>query len=73
MESLGVSGKEPVHFFGGFQVAVGGTLALEADVIDRAAFANAGQDVLENAAVRMMEEHVVGHDGLHSDLDGELG
>ena len=72
-QCVGMSGEQAMHLRRPLQVTVGGPLALEADVVDRAALPYAGQDVLENAAVGVMEQDVVGDDGLHAEPDRELG
>ncbi|MNC64612.1 hypothetical protein D3C75_1148310 [compost metagenome] len=42
---------------------VGRSLAPEADAVDGAAFADAGEDVLQNAAVGMVVEDVIDDHG----------
>ena len=44
-------------------MAVGVALAPEAGLVDRNAFADAGDDILQDAALGTVEQHVVGRDG----------
>ena len=62
-DGVGVAGVKPADLVRGFQVAVGEALAPEAGVVDRAALADAGEDVLQDAAAGGVVEHVAGHDG----------
>ena len=58
--------EQPGHFRGRFQAAVDRALAPEAGLLDRAAFADAGDDVLQDAPLRHVIEHVAGRDGGHA-------
>ena len=57
-----VAGEQAGHFLGRLEVAVGKALALEAGGLDRAALADAGDDILQDAALGMVEQHVAGGD-----------
>ncbi len=58
--SFRVAAKEAVHFLRGFKVSVRMALAAETGIVDGAVVADAGDDVLQNASSRHMEQHVVG-------------
>ena len=62
--------EEPRHLGRGLQEPIGEALAPEAGVIDRAALANAGHDVLEHPALGRVIEHVVRRDGRHASRTG---
>ena len=48
------------------------TLALEADIVDDDAFADAGDDVLQDTPAGFVEEHVVGGNGGDPHAGGEI-
>ncbi len=62
-----------MHFLGPLEVAVGEPAAAEAHLVDRAAPADAGDHVLKDAPVGVMEQNVVGHDRSHPMAPGRLG
>ncbi|MNQ36086.1 hypothetical protein D3C85_495980 [compost metagenome] len=57
-----------MHLDGLLQMPVGGTLAAKADAVDGATFPDAGEDVLQDAAVRMVVEDVVDDHGRDAGL-----
>ncbi len=59
-------GEQARHFFGRLQMAIGEALAAKADLVDGAAFADAGQHILQHAPLRRVIEHVAGRDGRHA-------
>ena len=70
-ERLRIAGEQPVHLRGGLEMPVAGALAPEAEVVDGAALADAGDDLLQDPPRRMVEEHVTGDDGAHPRVRGE--
>ena len=65
-QRLGIVAEQPRHLGGALEVAVGEPLLAEACLVDGAAFADAGHHVLQDAAVRGVEQHVTGDDGRHA-------
>ena len=61
-QRLAVAREQPQHFRRGLQIAVGVAVALEADIVNRGPFADAGDDILQEAPLLVMEEHPVGDD-----------
>jgi len=61
----GVALEQPQRFPGRAQVAVEGAFAPEAGVFDGAALADAGQHVLQDAALRHVVQHVAGGHARH--------
>ena len=61
------------HFLGRLQVAIDRAFPPEAGVVDGAAFADAGQHVLQDAALRRVVQHVAGGDGGHADAGRQVG
>ena len=57
---VGVAGEQPRHLGRRLEVAVGEALAPEPGRVDGAALADAGEHVLEDAALRRVVEHVAG-------------
>ena len=54
-------------------MAIGRALAAEAGIVDGAALADAGQHILQNAALRHVIQHVAGDDGRDARLACEIG
>ena len=71
-DGLGPEPEQPRHLFGRLEVAIGVALAPEPDVVDDDAFADAGDDVLQDAATGDVEQHVVGGDGGDAKAGGEV-
>ena len=65
-QGLGITVEQARHLVGRLKVAIGMTLAPEASVIDGDVVADAGDDILHHAAGRLVEQHVIGHDGGHA-------
>ena len=61
-----MAGEQAGHLCRGFQVAVGVALAAETGLVDRAAFADAGHNVLQHPSLGHMEQHVAGCDHGHA-------
>ena len=57
----------------GFQIAIGIALAPEPGIVDRAAMANTADDILQNAPLACMEQHIVRHHAAHAIERGETG
>ncbi len=55
-----VTGKQPVHLFRRFHIAVGVALAAETGLIDGAIVPYAGDDILQHAPLRHMKQHIIG-------------
>ena len=55
-----IARKQAGHFGGRFQMTVGEAFALETGIVDRGAFANAGHDILQDAAAGCVIQHVTG-------------
>jgi hypothetical protein len=62
-----IARKKPGHLFRRLEVSVRMPLAPEADVVDGGAIPDARHDVLKDAPVRFVEEHVVGRDRRHAE------
>ena len=62
-DRLGPAREQARHLLGPLQMAVGVALAPEAGIVDRNALADAGDDILQDAALGAVEQHVVGRDG----------
>ena len=62
-ERVRVAREQPPHLVRRLEMAVGKTFAAKARVVDRAAFADAGDHVLQDAAVRRVIQHVAGRHG----------
>jgi len=58
-----VAALEPGHFLRGFEISIGMTLTPEPGVIDGTIVPDAGDDILQDAPRRDMEEHVITDDG----------
>ena len=67
-QRLGIAAEEPRHFLRRFEIAVGMALAAEAGVVDGAIVPDAGDDILQDAPRRLVEQDVVGDDGRHARL-----
>ena len=61
-ERLGIAAEEPVHLLRRLEEAIGMALAPFAERVDRHVVPDAGDHILQHAAVRLVEEHVVGDD-----------
>ena len=72
-QGLGVFGEEAVHLLRRLEVPVGVAFAAEAQFIDGAAITHAGHHVLQQSTFGVVEQHVVGDDGLDAGLGGEVG
>jgi hypothetical protein len=62
-----------MHLARRLEMPVCGPLATKADVVDRAAFPDAGEHVLKDPAVGVMEEDIIGDHRLHAERGGEFG
>ncbi len=71
-QCLRIPGEQPRHLLRRLQVAVGVPLPEEAGFVDGAAVPNAGDDVLQHAAARNVEQHVVGDHGRNPGPRGEV-
>jgi len=69
-ECIGVALEQPFHFMEWFQCAVSGSGEAETGFVDAAAFADAGEHVLQDAALRGVVEHVAGRDRRDAGLPG---
>ena len=67
-----IAAEQPVHLVRRLDVAVGVTFASIAEGVDRDVVADAGHDVLQNAATRLVKEDVVRHHRGHAHLRGEV-
>ena len=65
-QRFGIAAKEPGHFFGRLEIAVGMALAAKAGVIDGAIVPDAGHHILQDAPRRDMEQDIIGDDGRHA-------
>ncbi len=72
-QGLRIFGEKAVHLLGWLQMPVGVALTAEAQLIDGAAVADAGDHVLQEPALGMVEQDVVGDDGQHTGLGGQVG
>ncbi|MCY1221743.1 hypothetical protein D9M72_338120 [compost metagenome] len=70
---IGVARKEPRHFLGRLQVAVGVPLTAETGLIDGDVVSYASNDILQDAPLRRMKQHVVGDDRRHADRRCQVG
>ncbi len=64
---------QPVHLLRRFEVAIGVPLTPFAQRIDGDVVTDTGDDVLKDAAVGRVEQHVVGDDGRHPHPGREVG
>ncbi len=71
-QGLRIAGEQPVHFPDRLQVPVGRPAPAKAHVVDGAAFPNAGDHVLQDAPIRVVEQDVVGDHGGHPRLGRHL-
>ena len=71
LDGMRMLAEEAVHLLRRFQVPLGRGEAVEAQLLDRAAEANGGDDVLQRAAVGDVIVHVVGGDEAHLHPGGE--
>ncbi len=70
-ERLGRSAEQPRHLGGRLQVALGIGFEQPAGLVDRHVLADAGDDVLQRAALGRVIEHVVDGDQRHAGLRGD--
>ena len=63
---LRMTAEEPCHLFRRFQMPIREALAPKSGIIDRAALADAGDDILQDAARGDMVKHVAGSDRGHA-------
>ena len=68
-----MTGEQALYVVRRFEVAVDKALAAEAGVVNRAAVSDAGEDVLQDAALGRVVEHVAGGDRGDSFPCGEVG
>ena len=61
-DGVGPAGEQARHLGGRLQVPLGVGFEPQARLVDRAFLADAGQHVLQRAAVRRVIEHIVGRD-----------
>ena len=71
-DGVRVAGEQPGHVLGRLQVPVGVALPPEPGGIDGAAFPDAGHHVLQDAPLRMVEQHVAGGDERGAGLPAHL-
>ena len=72
-DRLRIVREQPRHFSCAFQVPLGIAIEPEAGLVDGAGLADAGENILQAAARRLMVEHVVGRDERNSRGFGEGG
>jgi hypothetical protein len=72
-QGLGEFGEEAVHLLRGLQVAVGVAFPPEAQLIDGAAVTHAGDHVLQQPALGMVKQDIIGDDGMNASLGGDVG
>lgn len=63
-QRLRISRKQTLHFFWWLQKPIRVALPFKSNIVNRRARPDAGDDVLELAAGRLVEQHVIGDDGL---------
>ena len=62
-QRLGIAGEQAVHLVRRLEISIGMALAPVAELVDGDAVADAGDDILQDAPARLVEQHVVGDDG----------
>ena len=72
-QGLGIFGEEAVHLFRRLQMAIGVAFPPEAQLVDGAAVTHAGDHVLQQPALGMVKQDVVGDDGLNAGLGRQVG
>ena len=58
--------KQPCHFIGRLEIAFGIGFKTSSDGVDRGLLADAGQDILQRAARRMVIQHFIGSQQRHA-------
>ncbi len=72
-QSLGIGLEQAVHLGGRLQMSVRMAFAPKPQFVDGAAVTHAGDDILQQSLVRMMEEDVIGRHGRHAGLGRQGG
>src|SRR3546814_3414377 len=72
-ERVEIAAEQAVHFLRRLEIAIGVPLPPLAQFVDGNVVTDAGDDVLQDASIGCVEQDIVGDDGRHAHLRGQVG